>query len=227
MSSASIGCTSRQTLICNSVDAFAYSPSFVQSFTEEPPIVLPQLTATSAGPACPAFDDVVGTYTATYNPDAVNWKGVIADLKAVGQAEPRFCTFAIRTHFHDAAAVGVGVGPAFNAQSTVAGGSDGSIVTDTETSELSNHENYGMGAFSRHIIVPIATAHKASVVDVLSVAAAVCTEVMGSPVNIAETCSAAGLPFYVRTLSCYVNSIWASWQRPYQLSLFGHLSKAG
>jgi hypothetical protein len=154
----------------------------------------------SAGPACPAFDQVVGMQNTTYDPNAVNWKGVIADIKAVGQAEPRFCTFAIRTHFHDAAAVGTKPEP-FVAQDTVVGGSDGSIMTDIDTLTLSNHQNYGMAAFTRQIIVPIAVAHNASIVDVLSVSAAACTEVMGSPVNIAKTCSAAGLPFYVRACS--------------------------
>ena len=58
----------------------------------------------------------------SYDPMQVDWVGMIRTVKDISAREPRFCSFAMRSHFHDSGS--------WDAAAELETGSDGSILTD-------------------------------------------------------------------------------------------------
>lgn len=55
-----------------------------------------------AGYTCPARQNPIPVREG-YDPTAVDWNALVADVVAIGGREPRFCNMAIRAWFHDVA----------------------------------------------------------------------------------------------------------------------------
>ena len=93
------------------------------------------------------------TFTDTYDPTAVDWNAVVADLVAIGTKEPRFCNFAIRAWFHDISGFGDEEAGDFD------GAADGSFLADTQ--ELGHPEGalHGFGQFVRHVVLQVLFPH--------------------------------------------------------------------
>jgi hypothetical protein len=86
-------------------------------------------------------------------------------------------------------------------------GSDGSVMSNYEEVVLPHNTQHGEAPMMRYIMERLAAYFGASWTDALAVHSAVCTELMGGSVNIAEHCSAQGIPLNVRfssrIIQCY------------------------
>ena len=108
------------------------------------------------GYACPAQDDIAPVVGA-YDPATVDWNAVVADVYAITDSEPRVCTMAIRTWFHDAGShEPLDNGPASDEEMFPGiGGSDASILTHKD--ETLEHENafHGFAQVAKHVLVQV------------------------------------------------------------------------
>jgi hypothetical protein len=101
--------------------------------------------------ACPARDPVKTTIREAYNPSAVNWGAVVADIIQIGKHEPRFCNMVIRSWFHDVSGFSNGRDENFPFD----GASDGSAITDFNEIDGPDGALHGFGQFSRHVILQV------------------------------------------------------------------------
>lgn len=163
--------------------------------------------AGDGGYSCPARDPVNVAVRDGYDPGAVNWGAVVADIIQIGTHEPRFCNMVIRSWFHDVSGFSDNV-----AKFPFDGSADGSFITDFEEIDLPDGALHGFAQFSRHVILQLAAAHGASHADVLTVAAAKCTtEVLGGTVDIASHCEAVGFPLYMGKMDFSVSEDYKEW----------------
>jgi hypothetical protein len=90
-----------------------------------------------------------------YDAAKVDWNAVVADVYAITEAEPRVCTMAIRSWFHDVAAnqreLSGGVAELFPGIA----GSDGSILTDFNEVEIEHSAQHGFVRVVRHVLVQV------------------------------------------------------------------------
>lgn len=111
------------------------------------------------GYACPAQDDITPVQGG-YDPASVDWNAVVADIYSITEAEPRVCTMAIRTWFHD---VGAHDRHAVTGHDDLdeffpgIGGSDASIITHKD--ETLEHQNafHGFAQVAKHVLVQVCT----------------------------------------------------------------------
>ena len=103
--------------------------------------------------SCPARDPVNAAVREGYDPAAVNWGAVVADIVQVGTQEPRFCNMAIRSWFHDLS----GFSDGDNEHCPFDGGADGSFITDFNETDQAEGALHGFGQFTRHVILQVCT----------------------------------------------------------------------
>ena len=101
--------------------------------------------------SCPARDPVNAAVREGYDPAAVNWGALVADIVAIGKQEPRFCNMAIRSWFHDLSGFSDGDEESFPFD----GGADGSFITDFNETDQAEGALHGFGQFSRHVILQV------------------------------------------------------------------------
>lgn len=87
-----------------------------------------------------------------YDPAAVNWGAIVADIVQIGNHEPRFCNMAIRSWFHDVGGFSDGV---TSTSFAFDGAADGSFITDFNETDQAEGALHGFGQFARHVIVQV------------------------------------------------------------------------
>lgn len=114
------------------------------------------------GYACPAQDPIIPIGDG-YDPKNVDWDALVADVYAITEAEPRVCTMTIRAWFHDLAAHHAQLDEENNQQTvdeftesgTVLGGSDASLMTHKEETELEHNAKHGFTQITRHVLAQV------------------------------------------------------------------------
>lgn len=111
-----------------------------------------------------------------YDPQNVDWNGVISGCRAACRYEKRLCNFYIRAAAHDSMSISESVG-----------GADGSLLlTEDELSRIeNNHDNFAY-IVSKNALA-LAKKYDASVADIIAVCGAVATQYLGGPDIISYT----------------------------------------
>lgn len=117
------------------------------------------------GYSCPAQDPIVPVREG-YDPSDVDWNALVADVYAITDAEPRVCTMTIRAWFHDLAAHHAQLEENFSEEfvndftenGNIMAGSDASIFTHKEESEIEHNQAHGFTQITRHVLAQVRAA---------------------------------------------------------------------